>query len=628
MTMLSSAQSRALAAAVALLAALAQPVYAAPGAVDLAVAMVGAPDPVVPGKLLTYRISVNVRGDRQASNVSLQTAVPAGAVFRKADGPPEWSISAPAVGGVGNVSATIASAPPGRTFLFQVTVLVEADTPVDTAIANTVTVASSTTDPTPSDNTAATSTTVRAARPPLADLGTAIELLQEPAATAGSLVSMVLVKNDGPQTATDVVIRTATPEGTTFGWAAATAGALTTPEVGATGNIECTLDAIPSGKEVAITVVTTVVALAGARLETMSLVTAGSTDPELRNNVARETALVVPQGASTDLSVAIADLPDTVRMDSDVTYRVVAANDGPGDVELLTVFTPIPAGARFISATPDRGTVRLPPPGKFGAIGWRPGGLAAGETTSLSVTVRVSARSGVPFNVGALLASLAADTDTSNNLVADSARVQTIGLATLQWTPPDLSSGGTTPPPTDVVVDPTPDAPRPAASKTSAPRDEAEAPIEYNVYVSSTPNVPTSPQNLWTTVPANETTTTVPVAPGGSFFTVTATYPDGESATSGEDGTGDQPGATLTSVKVKSAKITGKGTGFTDVVEMYLDGIPFADAATVKGSNSKAIQKGSLAIGMTVEQYTAAGGAYLIIFRNSDGGVTIWEYEP
>ena len=96
----------------------------------------------------------------------------------------------------------------------------------------------------------------------------------------------------------------------------------------------------------------------------------------------------------------------------------------------------------------------------------------------------------------------------------------------------------------------------------------------------------------------------------------------------GGDKSGKMDGSQEMGFKVKSTKITGKGAGFTDVVEMYVDGIPFADPATVKGSNSKSIQKGSLAIGMTVEQYTAAGGTYLIIFRNSDGGVSTWEYEP
>jgi len=37
---------------------------------------------------------------------------------------------------------------------------------------------------------------------------------------------------------------------------------------------------------------------------------------------------------------------------------------------------------------------------------------------------------------------------------------------------------------------------------------------------------------------------------GGSFFTVTAIYPTGDSAAGDRDGAGNQPGATISSVKV------------------------------------------------------------------------------
>ena len=79
-------------------------------------------------------------------------------------------------------------------------------------------------------------------------------------------------------------------------------------------------------------------------------------------------------------------------------------------------------------------------------------------------------------------------------------------------------------------------------------------------------------------------------------------------------------------MKISSSKITAKGSGFSDTVEVFIDGIPFADAAKVKAHNSKAIQAGALSIGMTLEQYLATGTSFLVIFRNSDGGVTTWEY--
>jgi uncharacterized repeat protein (TIGR01451 family) len=625
---ISPARPRALVALVALLAAVPiPPAHAAPGRADLAVTMVDAPDPVSPGKLLTYRITLDVRGDRAASSVSVQTSVPAGTTFVSGEAPPGWALTTPAAGATGNVTATFGSVPPGRVSVFQVTVLVGADTPVDTTIQNTVLVASSTTDPTPTDNSAVTTTSVRPPRPPAADLGTAIEILQEPVASSGNLVAMLFVRNEGPQAATDVVIRTVTPEGSTFAWATSTVGSVTAPEVGSTGDVTATVDVIPAGKEVILTVVTLVTAHAGGRLEVPSLVSASSTDPELSNNVARATARVFPPTTTSDLAIAIADLPEFVRTDADVTFRVVASNEGSEPIEAVTVLSPIAPGARFISAEPEVGEVRLPPPGRPGAVGWKPGSLEPGASASLAITVRIGNRSGVPFLASALGTSIASDTDTTDNVANLRARVQTVGLATIQWNPPDLSSGEATPPPSGVVVAPTSSAGKRAAYKETAPRDDADSPVEYSVYVSSSPNVQTTAENLWTTVPANQTTTTAPVAPGGSFFTVTATYPDGESSAANADGTGDEPGAAITSVKVTSSKVTAKGSGFTDDVEVLIDGINFASAAKVKGAGSKTVQKGGLSVGLTMDEYLSTGTSFLFIFRNSDGGVTTWEYE-
>ncbi len=166
-----------------------------------------------------------------------------------------------------------------------------------------------------------------------------------------------------------------------------------------------------------------------------------------------------------------------------------------------------------------------------------------------------------------------------------------------------------------------------SSASTAVARDDSETPLCYNVYVSDSPNVQTTAENLWSTVPADETTATAPVAPGGSFFTVTTTYPSGESGGSNEASDGDKVGPSLSSMKVTSTKVTAKGTGFSDTVDIFVDGIPFAEPSKVKGGNTKAVQKGSLVIGMTVEQYMASGTSFLIIVRNDDGGVTTWDYE-
>ncbi len=595
---------------------------------DLSVAMIDAPDPVGPGRVLTYRIAVSPRGNRASTNVSVATSVPAGTTFEGFSGPPTgWTFSTPEHGGTGPATAMTGSLQPGRTVVFQFTVRVSSDMPDGATISNTVTVSSSTTDPTPDDNSAATTTTVRDTPPSVADLSVQIEFLQEMVPTLGQIVAMITVRNDGPMTATNLGIGSMTPDGTVFVSATSSHGPVTAPEVGGTGDVLTQVDALAADGLATVTAVFRVTAQPGTRIEGRAMVAAFSEDPDPRNNVAHSMALVVPQGPAADVSIAFSNPPTMVVTNSDLSYSVLVSNAGPVPAEDTTAIVPIPRGARFLSATPDRGNTRTPPPGREGAVGWKPGPLAAGDSATLTVTVRVGAGPGAPLVTTALVTSRAADPDLIDNVAIASTRVQSLGDAVLQWDPPDLTSSDDTPPPVNVVVDANAEgstSERAHSDKTA--RADSDPPVCYNVYTSDDPNVETTPENLLTTVPANQTTTTVPVAPGGSFFTVTATYGAGESSASNTDGTGDQTGADLTSVKVSGSKITAKGSGFTDTVEILLDGIPFADAAKVKGGNSKAVQKGSLVVNLTIEQYLATGTEFLVIVRNSDGSVSTWTY--
>jgi uncharacterized repeat protein (TIGR01451 family) len=599
-----------------------------PAGTDLAIAMVDAPDPVAPGKVLTYRISVSAKGQRAGSNVSLRTSVPAGTTFEAFTGPTSgWTLAAPNAGGMGEATAMTATLAPGRAAVFQFSVRVAADAPEGSVISSSATVSSPMTDVNPTDNSAATTTTVRPRRVPTADVTISADYLQEPAPNLGQLVEMIVVKNDGPQTATDVRVRTPVPMGTLFVTADSSEGTITSPAVGESGDIVCDVGALGDGHIVVLTIVVRVTAPVGAHVETLAGVTTSSTDPDVRDNTAHASARVIGPGPVADVTAGFVDPPERVFTNADVSYTITARNDGPALAEDVIAVIPVPRGTRFISAEATAGTLRTPPRGRRGAIGWRPGSLEPGASASVTITVRVGGRAGVPVVATAITASRATDTDLMNNAAGATTRVQTLGDAVIQWDPPDVGGEDPRPEPTNVVVDPSASGAGKTDASTSVARADGDPPVCYNIYVSSSPNVEPTAENLWTTVPANQTTTTAPVAPGGSFFTVTAEYDDGESATPEPDGAGDQPGASLSSMKVASSKITAKGSGFTDTVEVLLDGIPFADAAKVKSANAKAVQKGSLAVGLTVDEYMATGTEFLIIVRNSDGGVSIWEYQ-
>lgn len=179
------------------------------------------------------------------------------------------------------------------------------------------------------------------------------------------------------------------------------------------------------------------------------------------------------------------------------------------------------------------------------------------------------------------------------------------------WT---AAAGAGQPPPTDARVCTAASADAEAVpASTAGPRDTL---IGYNVYRSTAPGVQAVPANFFTSTGPGQTSAGSSVAPGGSFFVVTAVYDTGESAPSNE--VDARPG-TISSVKVKATKVVSKGAGFTTAVQVFVDGIPFVSPATVK-NGTKVTQKGNLLTGQSVQSYLSShGGTARMTIRNSSG---------
>ena len=182
----------------------------------------------------------------------------------------------------------------------------------------------------------------------------------------------------------------------------------------------------------------------------------------------------------------------------------------------------------------------------------------------------------------------------------------------LSWTAPDLNAVEAFPPPRALTF-----GPKAAGART-------DPPTGYNVYRSGQPGVQPVPENLFTSVPATQTTAPAASQLGGSFFVVTAVYEGGESGPSNEV-TGGIPAATLRTVKVSSTKIKATGTDFSAHVQVFVDGIPFAAPAKVK-NGAKVTQKGALITGQSLDQYITSGKTVSIAFRNDNGGIAAYSY--
>ncbi len=128
---------------------------------DVAVTKSDTPDPIIVGNNITYTITVNNGGPSNAANVALSDILPAEVTFVSLTAPSGWTTTTPPVGATGTVTANRTSLAPSTPSTFTLVVKVNGNTPNNTTITNTATVAAAN-DTNPNNNSASTQTTALA----------------------------------------------------------------------------------------------------------------------------------------------------------------------------------------------------------------------------------------------------------------------------------------------------------------------------------------------------------------------------------------------------------------------------------------------------------------------------------
>jgi len=198
---------------------------------DLAIAITDAPDPVALGGAETYTVTVANNGPAAATSLTVTDTLPAGTTFVSATGTGWTCTQAGAIVTCTRPALAVGTAPP-------IAIVVTAPAAAGT-ITDTASVAATTLDPAPANNTATATTTVGLT----ADLAVAIVGTPDPIAPGGAETYTVTVTNNGPSTATSVTVTDTLPAGATF-VSAAGAGWLCTQ---AAGVVTCTLATLPPG---------------------------------------------------------------------------------------------------------------------------------------------------------------------------------------------------------------------------------------------------------------------------------------------------------------------------------------------------------------------------------------------
>lgn len=132
---------------------------------------------------------------------------------------------------------------------------------------------------------------------------------------------------------------------------------------------------------------------------------------------------------ASDLSLTVVDAPDPVEQGAQLTYTATIANAGPAAAETVSLVLEVPrlssglrGGATAVAATPAQGACTVPEHGT-GAVGCSLGTLAAGASTTVTVTFTVDARGGGRisnnlvnlFSLAARVSTTSRDATEANN---------------------------------------------------------------------------------------------------------------------------------------------------------------------------------------------------------------------
>ena len=359
--------------------------------------------------------------------------------------------------------------------------------------------------------------------------------------------------------------------------------------------------------------------------------------------VVDQTFTVDQAGAAdqADLSVSVIASPQPVAAGTRLTYTTTVSNAGPNTAMGVTLVEAVPDGASFTSIE-TAGSVSAPGPGQTGMVTCALGAIESGKSAAVTLVVNVLVSPGNTLKMTPRVQSFVADLNADNNSATNSTPIKGGGVVGLSWSQPESTVDDPTPAPTNVTVGIASNSEKPASEEsfeaTLGPikRKDREpgvapagmppcTPIGYNIYLSTSTPVPTTPANLWETVPPT-TTAPAPNAPPGTFYVIKSVWNcDGtitESPFGG--GAGDAGGPQIDTVTVGN-KIKATGS-FDASVQVFIDKIGFAKPSALK-TQTLLVQKGVLTDGSTVPQ-AVSGKTVTITFEYPNGGIATYSYPP
>jgi len=325
---------------------------------DLALSLSGVAAQVQPGSPIPYSLTVTNRGPATATNVVVTSPLPSGVSVPSATA----SQGSCTVSG-SSVTCAVGTLPVGASATAAITAIPS----VSGAATATASAQADQIDPTPGDAQASAATTVGS----VTNLSVTTGALPTGAAPGRPLTYTFAVTNNGGAAATGVAVHDDLPDGVSLVDASASQGDCGPVD----GGVRCDLGTLPSGSNATVTVT-----LLATRLGTVTNTVRVTTD------ITGAAVLPVAGAAPTSLSVAIERAGTAKRTfaGSLLAYRVLVSNIGGGPAAGVKLESPLPRGARFVSARATQGNCAA----DGGFVECSLGTLARGDRAGVLIQIR------------------------------------------------------------------------------------------------------------------------------------------------------------------------------------------------------------------------------------------------
>jgi uncharacterized repeat protein (TIGR01451 family) len=260
----------------------------APVTADLGITKTTPSGSATPGASVTYTITLTNNGPDAAANVVVTDVLPAQLLFQSISTPAGFNCTTPAIGANGTITCTAATMANGTTAVFTLGVQVAGN--ATGTINNNATASSDAADNNSGNNSGSSSPVV--VGPAAADLSIAKSTASTQAATGSTITYTISVTNNGPDSATNVVVSDDLPAGLQYVAATPSQGTCS-----GTDPFTCNLGTLLNGGSATITLQVLVTATTGT-ISNTATVTSSITDNTPGNNSSSSPALPVTPAAA------------------------------------------------------------------------------------------------------------------------------------------------------------------------------------------------------------------------------------------------------------------------------------------------------------------------------------------